>query len=364
MDIEDKSEYRIFISHSSADADKVEVIKDVLESNGLKPFYSDSFHGGDNFFELIENYIAHSHIFLPIISESSSKRGWVHQEIGIATALHVPIIPISIDKLPEQMMHHLHAIPWDDDKNKMKKSLSFDLFNSKVMENQYKTRPFSECGITDQDRTNMIVEYARNVLSFGDYGLLRQLSRMSSFHIPDTYPDDPILNDHFGSSTRSGSNYESLIDERMVLEEHARTAGCKLIINPCETVKRYGCEIAGLRIVELINFLESMDDDNVEIAIKGQTMCGVEDYHDGLNISDIDKNLTIVGDWFLAESILSPNGSGHPWTMFIKHAPTVVGSIKNFDKELNILLNKQDRDGLSSRMYVINQLKLILDRLH
>ena len=70
--MEEKPEYRIFISHSSEDKDKVKLIEKALKSNGLKPFYSESFKGGDNFFESIERYIAHSHIFLPLISKSSS----------------------------------------------------------------------------------------------------------------------------------------------------------------------------------------------------------------------------------------------------------------------------------------------------
>lgn len=361
--MENKTKYRVFISHSSEDAHKVKLLEEVLESNGLKPFHSGSFHGGDNFIELIEDYIAHSHIFLPLISKASSSRGWVHQEIGIALALHVPFIPVSIDKLPKEMMYHLNAVCWDDDFLKLKEKLNYELFDRKVRDYKYKHRPLLECGLKDQNRTNMMVEYARNVISFGEYGTVRQMARMSSFHIPDTYPDDPKLEAHFDSKAGSGSKYESLIRERKALEEHARVEGCKLIIKPCETVKRYGGEVAKLRILELINFLDDMDDDKVEIAIKGKEICGKEYYQAGARVSNIDKNLTIVGDWFFAESILTPKGSGHPWTLFVRHAPTIMESIENFDKELKALLDNQDRKGLSSRKYVINQLYQIISEL-
>jgi hypothetical protein len=360
--MEERPEYRIFISHSSEDKDKVELIKNALESNGLKPFYSASFEGGDNFFEMIEKYIAHSHIFLPLISESSSSRGWVHQEIGIANALHIPIVPVSIDRLPEQMMCHLHAISWNDGKE-LKDKLNYERFNRKINEFKYEHRPLLECGLKDEDRTNMMVEYARNVVSFGEHGIVRQMARMSSFHIPNTYPDDPKLKEHFGFHKDEGSSYKSLIEERRILEEHAKVRGCKLIINPCETVRRYPNNIAKLRINELIKFLDDMDDNKVEIAIKGDEICGKEDYIEGAEIKNIDKNLTIVGDWFFAESILSPKGYGHPWTIFTRHAPTVLDSIKDFDVELDALLNNQNRKGLSSRKYVINQLYQILDNL-
>lgn len=356
--MEEKPEYRVFISHSSEDADKVELIKVALKSNGLKPFYSGQFEGGKNFFKEIEKYITHSHIFLPLISESSSTRGWVHQEIGIALALHKPIVPVSIDQLPKQMMSHLHAVGWEDDFEKLKEKLNYKLFHERVEESKYKNRPLVEYAILDQDRTNMIVEYARKV---PEYGTVRQMARVSSFHIPNTYLEDPILDIHL-PSTKDGSSHESLIAERETLEKHAKVKGCKLIINPCETVKRNDCEIAILRIKELIRFLEDMDDDKVEIAIKGTTKCTKKDCKNE-KISNIDKNLTIVGDWFFAESILSPEGEGHPWTIFVNHAPTIMIAIENFDKELHALMNKQDRKGDSSRRYVIRELKKICRKL-
>lgn len=362
--MEYKPKYRVFISHSSDDVDKVELIKKALESNGLKPFYSASFEGGDNFFELIEKYIAHSHIFLPLISKSSSSRGWVHQEIGIANALHVPIVPVSIDSLPEQMMCHLHAIKMDDNLEELKDKLNYKLFKRRIDENRYRKLPLLECGIEDQDRTDMIVKYANDVLSFNEYGTVRQIARMSSFHIPNTYPENPKLKEHFGQTNKGGSSLQSLIEERRALERHAQKKGCKLIINPCETVKRYGSKIAKLRIQELINFLEDMADDKVEIAIKGKEICGKDEFQKDMDVGNIDKNLTIIGDWFFAESILSPKGSGHPWTLFVRHAPTIIESIENFDIELNELLNEQNRKGRSSRKYIIDQLNKILIKLH
>lgn len=360
--MDEKPEYRVFISHSSEDADKVELIKEVLISNGLKPFYSGEFEGGDNFFELIEKYIAHSHIFLPLISDASSSRGWVHEEIGIAMALHIPFVPISIDKLPAEMMYHLNAVCWVDDFYKLKEKLNYELFARKIKDSKYKNRPLLECGLKDQDRTDTMVKYANDVLSFKEHGTVRQMARVSSFHIPNTYPTDPILKIHL-PNIGSGSSHESLIAERVALEEHAKVKGCKLIINPCETVKRSKCESAILRIRELIRFLEDMDDDKVEIAIRGTLDCSKKDSNKIDQVSNIDKNLTIVGDWFFAESILSPAEEGHPWTIFVRHAPTILESIDNFDKELHALMNKQDRKGDSSRRYVIMELKRICRKL-
>ena len=37
----------------------------------------------------------------------------------------------------------------------------------------------------------MMVEYAKNVTFLEKHGMVRQMARMSSFHIPNTYPEDP-----------------------------------------------------------------------------------------------------------------------------------------------------------------------------
>jgi hypothetical protein len=75
-----------------------------------------------------------------------------------------------------------------------------------------------------------------------------------------------------------------------------------------------------------------------------------------------DENLTIVGDWFAAESFSATIGKGYRQTMFTRHAPFVRNRIQAFDEELEYLLKQQDQN-CSSRVYAINVIEKILNDL-
>ena len=84
--------YRVFISYSHDDLPLVRTLTGILKSFA-EPMWDENFLYGHGFHDQIRMFIAHSHVFLPVITESSSRRGWVHQEIGYAMGMRVPIIP-------------------------------------------------------------------------------------------------------------------------------------------------------------------------------------------------------------------------------------------------------------------------------
>ncbi len=92
--------YRVFLSYSHQDLKLVTVIEAVLKRNGLSPMWDEHFLYGQGFHEQIKNFIAHAHVFLPILTPTASHRNWVHQEIGYAMALNVPVLPVTIGEIP------------------------------------------------------------------------------------------------------------------------------------------------------------------------------------------------------------------------------------------------------------------------
>jgi len=102
--------YRVFSSYSHEDVDLAESIAYALNENGLTPLWDRHLSFGRGFESQIKSFIAHSHVFLPVITASSSVRGWVHQEIGYATALRVPVLPVCQGRLPGEMLQMLHAV--------------------------------------------------------------------------------------------------------------------------------------------------------------------------------------------------------------------------------------------------------------
>jgi hypothetical protein len=135
-----------------------------------------------------------------------------------------------------------------------------------------------------------------------------------------------------------------LLEERIILEKHACKEGCKLIIDPSLDFK--GDEARITRIQELLGFLESMEDNKVEVVFNEGMIKG--------------RNLTILGDWFLAESVSGALG-GYKQTVFTRHAPTVKSKKEAFDHEFESLMKNQKQDGKSSRKYAIERLNEILE---
>ncbi len=341
--------YRVFISYSHEDYELVEKLVSILEENGLTPMWDRDFAWGHGFPEQIKNFIAHAHVFVPVITEASSKRGWVHQEIGYAMALNVPILPVTLDRVPGEMLQQLLAVSWSDDLEILKPKLSFRTFANLVRHAQGNSRPLFECAELQEDRTMMMVEYATKVLELGYHGHVRQKGALSSFHIPDKPVSNPVWYQRYGSIEPSLFRCKLLRDERRLLGEHARESGCSLIVNPYLSYEKYGSQARMVRLRTLLEFLESMPDDMVRVAMSKRTPEG--------------QSVTVVGDWFAAESVSASIGKGYRQTIFTRHAPTVQSMLELFDQELEDLIHEQEHMTGSSRDAAVATLRRMLVEL-
>ncbi len=107
--------YRVFISYSHSDRALAEQIAALLDKNDLEPMWDRNFAFGQGFHEQIQLYIAHAHVFLPLLTAKSDARKWVHQEIGYAMALCVPVLPVAVGKVPGGMLQQIHALTVERD---------------------------------------------------------------------------------------------------------------------------------------------------------------------------------------------------------------------------------------------------------
>ncbi len=152
---------------------------------------------------------------------------------------------------------------------------------------------------------------------------------MSSFHIPDKITSDPVWEERYGNYGKSLYQSELLRNERLALSKHAENAGCRLIISDGKYIEnelgklgRKSSLIARKsRLETLKTFLESMPPEKVEIVIKENL--------------DSEQSVTIVGDWFAAESFSRSIKDGYRQTLFTRHAPSILSRIKQFDEEFN-----------------------------
>jgi len=340
----DETRYRVFISYSHEDRDKVEKIDAVLKDKGLVPVWDKDFSFGIGFPEQIKTFIAHSHVFLPVISAQSSMRGWVHQEIGYAMALNVPVLPLVIGSgLPGEMMQQLLAVRLPENLEGLETRLSYQIFHNLV--GRYRDFRFAvfHCAELTEERAQFMAEYARDVLAMEACGRVRQKGALSSFHIPDKRIAHPVWRQRYGRDYRSEHHCQLQREERQALEAHARLAGCRIIVDPSLKYREYGPEARKVRLGCLLEFLESDAVPDVEVAInKGMPP---------------EQSVTIVGDWFYSESVAGVIGKGYRQTIFTRHAPSMQSKIDQFDVEFEELLKERRWTAESSRKAAIAHLK-------
>lgn len=308
----------------------VEEIGNTLRDEGMILLWDKNLSVGTGFNEQIKKFISHSHVFLPIITKSSSERGWVHEEIGYAIANNIPILPLAIDdKLPEAMMRELQAILVPRDPEEIKKKLKYKVFSNLIKRYEKPKYATYQCAEFTDDRAVLMAKYANDVLLMQNHGMVRQKGGLSSFHIPKEVITDKIWTYRYGDYRMSSHHCRCQRDERLALEEHASVAGCKLIIDPTLTYDFYGPNARKKRLECLKIFLISSTGKKTQVAFDSQ------DDNWG-NFSSI----TIVGDWFYAESHAGKIGKGYDQTIFTRHAPSIQHRIELFDQEFQALLDK------------------------
>lgn len=345
----DEYKYRVFISYSHEDAELVEKISSILCENGLQPMLDKSFASGQGFTDQIKNFITHAHVFMPVITKASINRSWIHQEIGYATALSIPVMPVSCSELPGQMIHGLQSLEWEmsEGRRELNRSrLSHEKFDALIRHPQRKPHPLYEVAEYQEDRTNMMVDYARRVISLSSYGHVRQKGALSSFNIPAKPVGHPDWKKRYGKARFSEYRFRLQRDERVVLEEHARKCGCSLIIDPTLPYRKFGPSARKARLNELLSFLRSMPDHLVRVAINRRM--------------PRNSHVLIVGNWFMTESITAAMGRGYMQTIFTRYAPVIQAKLDLFERELTELLNSQHGGPENSKRHAIDEISKII----
>ncbi|MBN1418048.1 MAG: hypothetical protein JXP34_04690 [Planctomycetes bacterium] len=75
-----------------------------------------------------------------------------------------------------------------------------------------------------------------------------------------------------------------------------------------------------------------------------------------------EGSLTIIGDWFVAESRV-PRPGGYRQTIFSWHAPTVLRAVRRFDEQFDALYARRESPGRSSRDAAVARIQQEIDKL-
>lgn len=342
--------YRIFVSYSHDNKNEADIIRKHLTDMNQKTMSDHNLAPGMPFTDEIKRYIAYSHIFIPILTKESSERPWVHQEIGYAMGLGIPVLPLAIGEIFEGMAQSIHAVTIKDDLSDLHDRLTPGVLEQIVDRADEISMSTSKCAQSLLDRTKLIVQYARDIRYFGESGRVRIRAAFGSFTVPKEHPSHPIWDIRDRKHKRCREERLLLRKEREILEEHTRIAGCSMILDP-EDVKNHRPESTIVRLQILIDFLKSLEGIDDEIKIVFQSKRKIAD------------NLTMVGDWFLAEAIVPMKGDSYRLTSFTRHGPTVIDRINEFDCELDGLLELEGLKEKSSRIRAIERLEGFIAKL-
>jgi hypothetical protein len=341
--------YRVFVSFSHDDRDRVERIYHYLQGHNLNVRWTGSLLPGVRFAEQIREGISTAHLFLPVMTASAVARPWVHQEIGFALGVNVPVLPLALGKLPGGMADELQVLSLEPDLSNLEVQLRPDRIEYLAGGLPSGDAALFERAAFQEDRTRMLGGAADRVLKLDGPARVRQRGSLPSFTLPDKPHSGEIWQRCDGAGhPRSPAFRRDLQQERRRLEKHARQAGCDLIINPAVVFRTRGPGSKQVRMEVLLEFLEGMPDDKARVIVAPPTL------HD---------NLLILGDWFLAESITSRSGQGYLQTLGTWHAPTVLQRMREFDVEFEREVARVEAPGRSSRQIAIDRLREEVDRL-
>lgn len=338
--------FRIFVSYASEDRQLAGILVSALRDLKLEPVWDKDIRPGTPFTDAIKGLISHVHVFMPVITDNSQKRPWVNQETGYAMALNIPVLPVAVNTLPAEMISQLQAISVNADGTDLAEKLSEINFEQLVSPPPPKPQSTVEIADWPETRTELMARYANLIIELGSYGQLRQRGALSSFCIPNKDIDHQAWKDREGPYPRSRYFLSLLREERRALEKHVRERGCLLMIDPAMEFSKVGVTARRARLESLQEFLKSMPEDKVRVVITPHAREG---------------NLTIVGDWFVAESLTPRAGEGFKQTIFNWHAPTVLRWIRRFDDEFEEVCN--ERENCSSLESVIGKIDEIVTDL-
>jgi hypothetical protein len=196
----------------------------------------------------------------------------------------------------------------------------------------------------------MMKDHADDVYLLGHRDIVRQKGALSSFHIPMETIGRPIWRRRYGKQQKSPEHLRCQREERVALQRHAGTAGCKLIINPSLRYELWGPDARACRLETLLRFLKSTDDDHCWVALDTS-----------LNLS---ISVTILGNWFTAESLAGIMGRGYQQTNFTRHAPTIMNKIENFDAEFDQILDAAGTSRTDSRKIAMKVLEDLISKAY
>lgn len=345
--MEDDSRFRIFVSYSHEDKDLFGGLTEFLKEKGFYVLCDRDIGVGRPFTDAIKGLIAHAHVFMPLITANAQKRPWVHQETGYAMARGIPILPLVTEGagVPQDMVAQLQAIVVEDDLSDLGEKLKDEHVRGLVLPQAPPPQDVVRVAEWPEQRSAMLAEAANRVRTIGGPAMLRQSGAFSSFCLPDKDISHPVWRRRDGDNVRGDYLHSCQRNERRALERHVRQAGCRLIIYPYLDLSSRGDCVRKVRLTTLLEFLEDMPPENCQVVLSDRAR---------------DGNRTILGDWFVAESLV-PGSKGYRQTVLNWHAPAALRAARQFDQTFAEACQAREKPEDEVTAEAIIEIKRLID---
>jgi hypothetical protein len=355
-----KYPYRVFLSYSHDNENEACQVRARLKSLGMEPMSDHLLAPGTAFSDEIKRYISYAHLFIPLVTQSSSTRPWVHQEVGFALAMGVPILPLAIESVPEGFVHQIQSIVVKkglSDLNEKLVALVFDVAFAHTARAASATVacpnasvPTYQCAQSLRQRTQTLVDASRDIRLLGNTGSVRIKAAFGPFTLPNASPDMPIWDERERKNNRDLEVRELLRQEREEIELHAKASGCRMILaaDPLKA-KGHTPKSTAKRLRILCDFLTDARDGEVDVVF--------------IPCAKMDSNLLIVGDWFVSEAIVPKHGDAYRLTTFTRHGSTVLRAAADYDRQFNGLLVAMGGQPGKTRGSAIKEVEKLIRQL-
>jgi hypothetical protein len=105
--------FKVFISYSHRDGTRARQVKRLLDQSGTEVFLAEiTLDPGEELAARIVEAIKRSDLFVLLWSHHAKRSEWVPQEIGIARAAEIPMVPIILHKSAEPAPGFLRGLKY------------------------------------------------------------------------------------------------------------------------------------------------------------------------------------------------------------------------------------------------------------
>lgn len=266
---------KVFISYSRTDRDQAiaGLLSQLLRARGVLVYFDEGQTRGVRITKLVGNDLRDCDAMIVLLTDQSESSPWVNQEIGFASALYKPVLPVLIsNNIPTTgWLTGVHTVEVN---NWFRENIADGIIDDLSDLKEKSGEPPPSIIVGEVERTRIIIEkikdFRRSIKKYSGKTInLYERSALSIFSVGSkTAPSYPP---HY---------WEKLVEQRAEMEELLRHERVKLWLHMWPESRAYNSKARKQRLSDVKSWLENYPDDGrVRVKIKrhpGPNMFAIE----------------------------------------------------------------------------------------